>query len=173
MGRILDYIAGRSPTDPFVRSAGDMVSTAGLLEPISGRTVEAVTEVSYWKFKRSDLKAFVFAHPDLLEMLSQTLIEERLDADQSALDLGRRSADERIGRLILRLAKRLATRGMMNGRTMEFPLRQRHIADATGLTPVHVSKMMGEFQRAELIELSDRSLTILNEPELCRIADWR
>ena len=56
---------------------------------------------------------------------------------------------------------------------MEFPLRQRHIADATGLTPVHVSKMMGEFQRNGLIEISSRSLTILNETELYRIADWR
>jgi len=153
--------------------AGDLVSTAGFLEPMSGRTVEAVTEVTYRKFKRRDLKAFLLAHPDLLETLSRTLVEERLEADQLALDLGRRPADERIARLILKLANRLAMRGMMKGRTMEFPLRQRHIADATGLTPVHVSKMMGEFQRAELIEVSGRSLTIINEPELCRIADWR
>jgi len=152
---------------------GDMVSTAGFLEPMSGHTVEAVTEVTYRKFKRSDLKALLFAHPDLLETLSRTLVEERLEADQLALDLGRRPANERIARLILKLAKRLSLRGMMNDRTMEFPLRQRHIADATGLTSVHVSKMIGEFQRAELIEVSDRSLTIINETELCRIADWR
>ena len=56
---------------------------------------------------------------------------------------------------------------------MEFPLRQRHIADATGLTPVHVSKVLGEFQRARLIEISSRSLTILNEAELRIAADWR
>jgi len=152
---------------------GDMVSTAGFLEPMSGRTVEAVTEVTYRKFKRSELRAFLFAHADLMDLLSRMLVEERMEADQLALDLGRRPADERIARLILKLAKRLARRGMMDGRTMEFPLRQRHIADATGLTPVHVSKMMGELQRAELIEISDRSLTILNEPELHRIADWR
>lgn len=152
---------------------GDMVSTAGFLEPMAGRTVEAVTQVTYRKFKRSQLKAFLLAHPDLLETLSRTLVEERIEADQLALDLGRRPADERIARLILKLARRLAMRGMMTGRTMEFPLRQRHIADATGLTPVHVSKMMGEFQRAELIEVSDRSLTIINETELYRIADWR
>ncbi len=152
---------------------GDLVSTAGFLEPMSGRTVEAITEVTYRKFKRSELKAFMFAHPDLMDVLSKTLVEERMEADQLALDLGRRPADERIARLILKLAKKLAERGMMSDRTMEFPLRQRHIADATGLTPVHVSKMMGEFQRNGLIEISSRSLTILNETELYRIADWR
>ena len=152
---------------------GDLVSTAGFLEPMSGRTVEAITEVTYRKFKRSELKAFMFAHPDLMDALSKTLVEERMEADELALDLGRRPADERIARLILRLARKLAGRGMMSDRTMEFPLRQRHIADATGLTPVHVSKMMGELQRNELIEISARSLTILNETELYRIADWR
>ena len=152
---------------------GDLVSTACLLEPMSGRTVEAVTEVTYRKFKRSDLKTFLFKHPELLEKLSKTWIEERTQSDQLALDLGRRTADERIARLILSLAERLAKRGMMNGHTMEFPLRQRHVADATGLTPVHVSKVLGEFQRAGLMEISSRSLTVINETELRRAADWR
>ena len=75
--------------------------------------------------------------------------------------------------MILNLAERLAKRGMMDGQAMEFPLRQRHIADATGLTPVHVSKVLGEFQRAGLIDISSRSLTIIDVTELRRAADWR
>lgn len=152
---------------------GDLVSTVFLWEPMLGRSVEAITEVTYRKFNRSELKAFLFEHTDLLEKLSKTWIEERMQSDQLALDLGRRTADERIARLILSLAERLVKRGMMNGQTMEFPLRQRHVADATGLTPVHVSKVLGEFQRAGLMGISSRSLTIINETELRRAADWR
>jgi methyl-accepting chemotaxis protein len=153
--------------------SGDLVSTASLLEPMSGGTVEAITEVTYRKFKRSDLKAYLFTHPDVLGKLAKIWIEERTQGDQLALDLGRRTADERIARLILNLAKKLVKCGMMNGQTMEFPLRQRHIADAAGLTPVHVSKVLGEFQRAGLIEISSRSLMIINETELRRAVDWR
>lgn len=152
---------------------GDAVSTAFLFGPLSGRHVEAVTEVTYRKFKRSDLRALLFQSPDVFDKISKVWIEERVQADQLALDLGRRTANERIARQILNLAERLAKRGMMCGQTMEFPLRQRHIADATGLTPVHVSKVLGEFQRARLIEISSRSLTILNEAELRMAADWR
>ena len=152
---------------------GDAVSTAFLFGPLSGRHVEAVTEVTYRKFKRSDIRARLFENPDLFDRLSKAWIEERIQADQLALDLGRRTASERIARQILNLAERLAKRGMMSGQTMDFPLRQRHIADAAGLTPVHVSKVLGEFQRARLIEISSRSLTILNEPELRIAADWR
>lgn len=152
---------------------GDLVSTACLLEPMSGRTVEAITDVTCRKFIRNDLKAFLFQRPHLLEKLSKTWAEERTQADQLALDLGRRTADERIARLILSLADRLAKRNMVSDQTMEFPLRQRHIADATGLTPVHVSKVLGEFQRAGLVEINRRSLTLINETELRRAADWR
>ena len=152
---------------------GDLVSTACLLEPMSGRTVEAITEVTCRKFSRNDLKTFLFQRPAMLEKLSKTWVEERTQADQLALDLGRRTADERIARLILSLADRLAKRAKVNGQIMEFPLRQRHIADATGLTPVHVSKVLGEFQRAGLVEIVRRTLSIHNETELRRVADWR
>lgn len=153
--------------------SGDFVSTTSLLQPTLGRTVEAITAVTCRRLKRSDLKAYLFAHPDLLEKFARTWIEERTQADQLALDLGRRTSEESIARLIMHLAERLVKRGTMNGATMEFPLRQRHIADATGLTPVHVNKVLGAFQRAGLIEIGSRSLTIVNEAELRRAADWR
>jgi CRP/FNR family transcriptional regulator len=152
---------------------GDFAPMASLLEAMSGQSVEALTQVTYRRFKRSDIKANLVAYSDLLERLARIWSEERMQADQLALALGRRTADERIARLILNLADKLAKRGMTNGQTMEFPLRQRHIADATGLTPVHVSKVLGEFQRAGLIEIGNRRLTIVSATELRRVADWR
>jgi CRP/FNR family transcriptional regulator len=149
---------------------GDIVFSAGLLEPMSGRAVEAITKVTYRRFKRSEFKVLLFEYPDLFEMLTKIWSEERARADQLAVDLGRRKADERIARLILNLAERLAERGMMSGKTMEFPLRQRQIADAMGLTPVHVNKVLGGFQRAGLIEISGRSLTITDATELREVA---
>ena len=41
---------------------------------------------------------------------------------------------------------------------------------ASGLTPVHVSKVLGEFQKSGLIEISDRSLRIIDLPQLQRVA---
>ena len=152
---------------------GDVVSAGSLLAPLSGHTVEAITEVTYRKFKRDEIKALLFGNSDLLERLFGLWNEAKIRADQLALDLGRRRADERIARLILRLADKIAKRNIERGQTIEFPLRQRHIADATGLTPVHVSKVLGELQRAGLLEISSRSLTIINEAELQRLADWR
>jgi CRP/FNR family transcriptional regulator len=152
---------------------GDIVSAGSLLAPTSGHTVEAITDVTYRKFKREEVKQVLFGRSDLLEKLFSLWNESKMRSDQLALDLGRRRADERIARLILRLAEKVAKRTLVRSACFDFPLRQRHIADATGLTPVHVSKVLGELQRAGLIDISSRSLTILNATELQRVADWR
>lgn len=157
---------------------GDIVSTALLFDARAHCFVEAITEVRYRTFKRNELRAVLLKQPSLFDALSKAWIEEKNRSDQIIVDLGRRSADERIARLILGLAKRLAQRGMTrtvgeSGLEMDFPLRQHHIADASGLTPVHVSKVLSEFRRAGLTKISDRSLTIIDQAGLRRIAHMR
>jgi CRP/FNR family transcriptional regulator len=152
---------------------GDLVATSLLFGSSAHCSVEAVTDVHYCCFDRDDLKASFLSGPDAIEKLSGLWLERKLRAVELAVDLGRRTADERIARLILGLRDRLAARGMAQGQTMEFPLRQHHIGDATGLTAVHVSKVLSEFRRRGLIEINDRSLTILNPAEFQRVATMR
>lgn len=152
---------------------GDIVSPSLLFGPTAHCSVEAITEVQYRTFKRDDLKALLTRDPDLIEKIARVWNDRKLQTQQLAVDLGRRTADERIARLILNLRDRLAGRGMVQDQTMDFPLRQHHVADATGLTDVHVSKVLSEFRRRGLIEISDRSLTILNPAEFQRIATMR
>jgi len=154
---------------------GDIVSTALLFESRPHCLVEAITEVRYSIFKRSELKDMIFRTPELVEKLARAWIEEKTRSDELIVDLGRRTADERIARLILSLVDRLIQRDMVRTDPLEvdFPLRQHHIADATGLTPVHVSKVLSEFRRNGLIRISERSLAILDPVGFRRIANTR
>jgi CRP-like cAMP-binding protein len=154
---------------------GDLVSAALLFDPGAHCSVEAITPLHYRMVKRRELKALLFSNADLFEKLAQAWIAEKMRADQLIVDLGRRTADERIARLILGLVERLVKRDTahLEPLEMEFPLRQHHIADATGLTPVHVSKVLSEFRRNGLIRISERSLTILDPVGFRRVADMR
>jgi CRP/FNR family transcriptional regulator len=152
---------------------GDVVSAVLIFEPVIQCSVEAITEVHYRTFKRTEFKASLLKHPVLLDFLSRIWIDEKARSDQLAIDLGRRAADERIARLILNLLDRLARRGLARDQMMDFPLRQHHIADATGLTVVHVSKVLSEFRRAGLVEINERSLTISDLTGLRYIANMR
>ena len=149
---------------------GDLISAASPFESSPGYYAEAVTEVTYRKFKQSDFKAALFECRPLLEKLSLAWIAERIHADQLAMNLGEKGAEKRLAWLVLSLANRLAKNGMASGDTIDFPLRQRHIASAVGLTPAHVSKVLGVFQRDGLIEISDRSLRIIDKVSLQKTA---
>lgn len=49
-------------------------------------------------------------------------------------------------------------------------MRQTRIADATGLTTVYVSKVINAFHGDRLIEVTDRSLKILDIDKLRQVA---
>jgi len=151
---------------------GELVSTALVFETIQNWFIEAITDVQYRTFKRSDLLEVLFKRPEAFECISRAWVEERKRADQLILDLGCRLAEERIPRLIVQLVKRLKALGMSDpdGNRFPFPLRHHHIADATGLTPVHVSKVLSELRRRNVLALSDRFLVILDPVALYHAA---
>ena len=149
---------------------GDVLSTSLAFGPAEGHLVETITRVSYRTIKRSDLQTQMFKHPDLMKSLSRLWIDQIAQANQLAVDLGRRTAERKLARLILKLMQKLAARGMAQGDKFHFPLRQRQIADATGLTPVHVSRVLSKFRRARLIAIDGSFLVILNAKELRRVA---
>ena len=49
-------------------------------------------------------------------------------------------------------------------------MRQTHIADATGLTTVYVSKVINGFSNDRLVEFTDRSLKLLDIGKLRQLA---
>jgi CRP-like cAMP-binding protein len=152
---------------------GEGDSTLNIFRPRFGRSIEAVSDVLYRRFRREDVREKLRDRPDLLDVIGPVWGEESERSDGLLVDLGQRTADERIARQLLNLADRLAKRGMVTNGVMEFPLRRRHMADLTGLTPVHVSRIMNELQRAGVIEITDRQLKILDTEKLRRIAEYR
>jgi CRP-like cAMP-binding protein len=105
----------------------------------------------------------------LLDAWAKLLVAERYHNFGLLIDLGSRTADERIAHLILDLKLRLERRGMTVENAFVLPLSQRLIAAATGLTPEHVSRVMGSFRRGGLIENGKGFLRIVDLPGLQRI----
>jgi CRP/FNR family transcriptional regulator len=150
---------------------GEIVSTSHLFRDRSPVLVEAITDVASRSFSRVEMKALLSTHTGLFESMITTCLEEKDRADQMIIHLGRRAAEGRIAGLILNLMERMERRGMVKDSTFNFPLRQQHIADAMGLTPVHVSLVMGQYRRAGWIELKNRSLTVLEPGRLRHAAE--
>lgn len=153
--------------------SGETASMNYLFEACGGRAIEAVSQVSCRKFRRVELRDAVLGNPALVAKLGRALGEERERSDQLSLDLSRRSAEARIARLICDLFERLRKKGQTRDSTIEFPVRQQQLADATGLTAVHVCKILSRFRTAGLLQLDSRKLTILDHKGLREIVEWR
>lgn len=76
------------------------------------------------------------------------------------LNLGQRSAFERIAHFLCETFVRLEALGLTQGHSCDFPIVQNDLADITGLTSVHVNRTLQELRRSGLIVLGNRRLTI-------------
>ena len=91
---------------------------------------------------------------------------------ERVVDHGRRDAYERIAHLLYEMLVRYRMVGMTTDETLEFPITQADLADATGLTPMHVSRMLGKLRDENLISLKNKTLTILDPERLKEIAGF-
>jgi CRP-like cAMP-binding protein len=76
------------------------------------------------------------------------------------LGIGRRSAYTRIAHLLCEVFLRMRAVGLANGYECDFPITQTEIADALGLSTVHVNRSVQEMRAAGLIEMRRGTLTI-------------
>jgi CRP-like cAMP-binding protein len=86
--------------------------------------------------------------------------------------LGRQSALARIGHLLLELRDRLQRAGLCSADRMHLPLTQETLADALGLSLVHVSRTLSQMKRNRLISMQNGWLTILDESYLRTACDY-
>ena len=88
------------------------------------------------------------------------------------VDHGRRDAYERLAHLLYEMLVRYRMVGMTTDETLEFPITQADLGDATGMTPMHVSRMLQKLRDEKLITLKSKSLTILDPERLKEVAGF-
>jgi CRP-like cAMP-binding protein len=87
---------------------------------------------------------------------------EQAGALQQILRLGRFTAYERTGDLLLELYERLAAVGLADGPTMPMPLTQEVLADCLGLSIVHLNRMVQQLRRNRMISSEPRRIRFLD-----------
>lgn len=138
---------------------GDVIGLGTWMKGSPFYSVQAISDVTYCSF---DPRHIFSTEPVASEIL-QHLLERASDFNEQhqrrIFDIARRDAEARLLSLLLGLYERMEARGTARDGTMPFPLRQRHLADATGLTQVHVSRVLRKLRKDDLIDLSRKVLT--------------
>jgi CRP-like cAMP-binding protein len=124
--------------------------------------IGAITSLKVAEIGREDMDRLMVEHPRITQALFWNELVTVAIQREWTLNLGQRSAYERLSHLLCEMFLRLRTVGLTDGNKCHFPLTQVDIADATGLTAVHVNRTLQELRRDKLIELHSKTLTILD-----------
>jgi CRP-like cAMP-binding protein len=88
------------------------------------------------------------------------------------VDIGRRSAYERLAHLILELLARLRAVGLADELSYLLPLTQELIADVLGLSGPHVSRMLRSLREERLVTIEGHRLTVTDLESLTMLAGF-
>ncbi len=122
--------------------------------------IGAITPVRLAQVPREMLIGLMDRHPRVTRALWwETLVDAAIQREWT-FNLGRRTALERLAHLLCELFIRLRATGLTDGDSCAFPVTQVELADATGLTNVHVNRTLREMRTSGLIVLKGRQLTI-------------
>jgi CRP-like cAMP-binding protein len=135
--------------------------------------VKALTPVVLCCFSMGEMQLLMNTSPEQKREFERTALREFVALDQHIVDLGQRTALGRIAGLILSLDDRMSRRRLVADGAFEFPLRQEHIADATGLTGAHVNRVLTDMRNKGLIALPPRQLRILDRSGLVEACERR
>lgn len=122
------------------------------------------------------LKEILSAHDERHARLNRALAAARRQEESCLLDhivrLGRQSAMERVAHFFLEMRDRLRLAGLCENDRMPFPLTQEVIADALGLSIVHLNRTLQLMKRDRLITLKSGLLSLLDTRQLEALADY-
>jgi CRP/FNR family transcriptional regulator len=150
---------------------GDALSIRSLWVDRFESSVQALTNVSLCIFDKQKITEFLDSKPLFLWRIGELLACELGVMERRLLHVGRHAAQASVAWLLIDIYKRLRDRDRANGLSFAFPLRQQHIADALGLTAVHVNRVFQELRAAQLISREGDMLTILDYEGLADVAD--
>ena len=133
-------------------------------------TVSTLAPCSIALVPHEILHALQERHPRLARAFSWSSLVEESIANEWLLNVGQRTALERIAHLLCELLFRLRAVGLAAADTYELPLTQAELADTVALSTVHVNRTLKELRRQQLITLNGKHLTIEDVAALQNVA---
>ena len=141
---------------------GDLIDFTSLLLGKIDHTITALNAVRTAAVPHAMLLEWAHRFPAMcLALWRDTLIDSSMYREW-VVNVGRRSAYERIAHLLCEMVQRLHVVGLAPAYVCDLPITQSEFADATGLSTVHVNRTLQELRRNGLIELRGKTLRVLD-----------
>ena len=144
---------------------GEAVDLQNSMLEIADHSVQMLTAGKVAMIPRQEISRLTMERPNVARaMWIDTLVEGSIFREW-IMNVGRRDARTRIAHLLCEFSLRLKLAGLGHENGYELPMTQEQLADATGLTSVHVNRTIRTLEADGLIQRST--------PRAIHIGDWR
>jgi CRP-like cAMP-binding protein len=159
--QIMAFLVAGDPCDAEIFILKEMDHSIGTLAPSVIASIPG-----------DAMKDLLFHRPGIALAFWWNTLQDEGVLRERIIDEGRRDAYSRIAFLISEILLRLRAVGVMDDEHFEFPVTQSDLADATGLTPVHVNRMLQRLREERLITTEGKRWTVLDPAGLRRAAQF-
>jgi len=149
---------------------GDLLDLPSLFLKVADHSVQTLVRCEVAYIPVPALQELVLTHPGIARTMWVDALVDGSIFREWELNLGRRDARARIAHILCELASRMEAAGLLDSKEkFELPITQEQLADATGLTSVHVNRTLQALKAEGLIGRSGRSGRVVTIPDWDRL----
>jgi CRP-like cAMP-binding protein len=151
---------------------GDLCDLHVFLFKAMDHSIGTLTPVRVAAIAQTDVLDMTVRHPRISVGLWWSTMQEEAMLRERIVSLGRRDGRGRVAYLLCELVWRQQAVGQGRNDTIALPLTQSELADALGLTAVHINRVLQDLRQQKLLTLEQRRLVLLDIDALARIAEF-
>ncbi len=151
---------------------GDFLGLRSILLRTSDHSFEPVVDIMAAEIHQSDLLEAFAQTPRLAAAILWATSRDEAMVVEHLVGIGRRDADSRVAHFLLELGARLNFVGMGSKEGYACPLTQYHLADALGLSAVHVNRVLRRLREDGLATFQNGRVTIDDLDRLVALAEF-
>ncbi len=151
---------------------GDALDFQNLFLDVSDHSLQMLTRAEVAFVAMRDLQALARERAAVGHAVLVKILVEASIFREWVLNVGRRDARMRLAHLLCELGVRLDAEGLAEDYGYELPMTQEQLADALGLTSVHVNRTLKSLEAEGLIVRSKRSVSFPDWKRLRRVGDF-
>jgi CRP-like cAMP-binding protein len=149
---------------------GDLCDVEVFVLAKMDHAVTALTQTTCALIPTATMKGMLTDMGGLTQALWWSTMTDSAVLRERIIDFGQRGARERLAHLFYELLIRYRLVGMAPDNSYPFPATQEDLADATGMTPVHVNRMLQVLRADNLIDFTGKVVKVRNVAELKKTA---
>lgn len=151
---------------------GDFLGLRSVLFRTADHNIEPVTRIEASEVVADDLLDAFTRTPRLAAAVLWAASRDEAMVVEHLVGIGRRDAKERTAHFLLELGARLKLVGLATTAGFACPLSQYMLADALGLSPVHVNRVLRELREAGLVTFQNGKVKFDDFDGLVELADF-